>query len=203
MVSSLDKHQILFDDAVVKSARNTSSMNVRYLKDVDKITAKLGKEIYEDTPERFVARCLSLGIPATSTATLIAHIKESSNPVQIVGVLPEKVAEKQMSDGEKKELMDSIRGMKENIIKAAAAIEAGTGEEQAAAAVLGIGMIAEENLRYFLQAIPVLEDVTNVLARMLYSARLGDIQLDEGAIKSALVNITQIIGRLKKISARL
>lgn len=203
LVSSLSKHQSFFDDAVIKNARNTTSMTVLYLKDVDKISAKLGSETYEDLPEQFVARMLSFGVPAKTTATLIAYIKEGRAPVQVVGILPDKIAEAKMTADEVGSLMKILNGMREAMIKAAAAIEAGTGEEQAAAAVLGIGMIAEENLRYFLQAIPVLEDVTNVLARMLYSARLGDIQLDEGAIKSALVNITQIIGKLKKISARL
>ena len=204
LVSSLDKHQMIADDAVVKAAKDTASMSVRYLKDIDKVAAKFGRDNYEDPPTRFVARMMSLGVPPENTALLITHVKESSVPIQVVGLLQEKAAELKLSPADTLSLMSDLNGMREFIIKAASAIEAGgAGGEQAAAAVLGVGMIAEENLRYFLQEIPILEDVTNVLSRMLYSARIGDIQLDEGAIKSALVNVTKIIGKLKKISARL
>lgn len=203
LVSSLDKHQSLFDDAIVKNAANTSSMTVRYIKDTNKISAKLGNEQYEDSPERFMARMFSLGIPPENTATLISHIKEASTPIQIVGIIPDKEAETVLDHKDVLDLMSDLDGMRGDIIKAAAVIESSGGDDQAAAAVLGIGMIGEENLRYFLQVIPTLDDVSNILAKMLYSARIGDIQIDEGAVKSALVNITQIIGKLKAISARI
>lgn len=202
LVSSLDKHQLIFDDAVVKAARNTSSMSVRYFKETNKIMAKIGSDEYEDSPERFMARMLSLGIVPEKSAVLINHVKTNVTPVQVIGILPDKVASKEMSSKDLLDVMGMLDGMREGIIKAAAAIEASGGEEQAAAAVLGVGMIGEENLRYFLQVVPTLEDVTNILAKMLYSSRIGDIRMDEGAVKSALVNVTQIIGKLKAISAR-
>jgi hypothetical protein len=202
LVSSLTKHQTLADAAVLKNAENTSSMSVRYFKDTNKVMAKLGSEQFEDTPQRFMARMLSMGVTPELSASVISHVQENSTPLQIVGIVPEKVAEKKMEFSDARSLMVDLRGMKTDLIKAAASIESSGGEEQAAAAVLGIGMIGEENLRYFLQVIPILEDVTNILAKMLYSARIGDVQMDEGAIKSALVNITQIIGKLRAISAR-
>lgn len=202
LVSSLNKHQILTDDAVIKGAENTSSMSVRYLKETEKIMAKLGNEQFEDTPQRFMARMFSMGIAPETSASVISHVQENSTPLQIVGIIPDKTAEVKIEYTDARLIMSDLNGMRTDIIKAAASMEASGGEEQAAAAVLGIGMIGEENLRYFLQVIPILEDVTNILAKMLYSARIGDVQMDEGAIKSALVNITQIIGKLRAISAR-
>lgn len=200
LVSSLDKYQMIYEHMVEKAADDGEYMVVRSAGGGCLSTTLLSNH-YEDDPEHFMARMLSLGMTPDKIASLISHINGNGrDPVTVVGI---KLAESMPKiDGpEKIKLVSLVNGLRVELIKAAAAIAADDGEQGVITAILGLGLVDEENIRYFVQLSPVLEDVVNVLAKMLYSTRVGGIDISEGAIKSALINITKIIGSLKEISS--
>lgn len=205
LISSLDQYQAVYDGAISDAVEGEKEVVVKSAGVDNIVQSSLDGVIYDDTHESFIARMLSLGVAPEKSAMVVAEIKRRSNDpnaaIRIAGVRsPEKSAAPLLPDlvG----LVGEIKGMRQDLIKAAAAISASGGDtESEEVGLLGLSMLDEENIRHFTEMLPDFESMSDHLAKLLFAARAGDLEVDTGAVKSALTNITKITKRLIEISS--
>ncbi|MFA7709500.1 MAG: hypothetical protein WCY30_00170 [Candidatus Neomarinimicrobiota bacterium] len=199
LISSAEKQQRIYDNMVTKTAGGDKII-VRMANGV--IITKIGSKQFEDSPDRFIARISSCGIEPEKVATIVTAVSGGA-PVNIHGLKLQDDPIPNYDQVGVLKLAEMIRGMKHDIIKAAAAIGMSDVNRDISMSVAGIGLADEENIRYFVHIIPTLEDMSGVLGKMLLCSRTGEIDVNEGAIKSALMNVTKIIGRLRELASNI
>jgi len=150
-----------------------------------------------DSARKFVARMMSLGIGEDKIAALINYLKEETMPISLIGVVNQDY--KPVLDRDLiKEAVHSVNLAKEDFVKAAVWLNVNNYPD-IAGTLIKIALMDEENVRYFIKLIPAFEDTLNSLAKLLYSVRVGVTNIDEGAVKSSLMNLSNIILDLRRL----
>ncbi len=67
-------------------------------------------------------------------------------------------------------------------------------------AVLSLGLLKKGNVLEFTTLIPQYEMAMSDLAKLLVTTRLGLTQLPEGAVKTAMLSLSEVVGTLKQIA---
>lgn len=200
LLPNLAKYETLTNQQVIDAAGAGSIMTVKQADwSREKIYAKHGRREYEDPPGRFVARLWSLGVPPDEAGTIIDQAK--TGELTVVGVPMSAQAATSPYDQQKvADLCRWLRQERENLIKAAANLNA-TGHENESTDILSLGLMDEENIRAFTEVLPQYEDTASSLAHLLYMARVNRVTVDEGAVKSALLNLTKVIAALRDLAS--
>ena len=91
--------------------------------------------------------------------------------------------------------VDSVRSPIVELVKCAASID----DAQAADAVLSLGFVNNENIVRFASAKPMLEEVSEMLAKLLLASRLGMEDIPEENVRAALGHIQKILSGLERL----
>jgi hypothetical protein len=91
--------------------------------------------------------------------------------------------------------VDSVRSPIVELLKCAASID----DAQAADAVLSLGFVNNENIVRFASAKPMLEEVSQMLAKLLLASRLGMEDIPEENVRAALGHIQKILSGLERL----
>lgn len=199
VIPSLQGHQRIYNEMIKGAADEGDPMVLQKMQTAqgERIMAKHGARQYEDSPRRFMARMMSFGIPPEKTARLISAL--NGEAMTVVGLDASPPTKEALSEAER-DVMDFVQSHRDDFVKAAANLGAG-GKTDEANALVGLAMMDEENMRQFAQAQPMLEDTAATLGQMLYASRTNQLNVDEGAIKSALTNLTKVLGMLRDVTS--
>jgi len=94
-----------------------------------------------------------------------------------------------------KAFIDSVRSPIVDLLKCAASID----DAQAVDAVLSLGFVNNENITRFSSAKPMLEEVSQMLAKLLLAARLGMEDIPEENVRGAMAHIQKILSGLERL----
>lgn len=91
--------------------------------------------------------------------------------------------------------IESVRSPIADLLKCAASID----DAQAVDAVLSLGFVNNENIARFASAKPMLEEVSEMLAKLLLASRLGMEDIPEENARAALGHIQKILSGLQRL----
>jgi len=95
-----------------------------------------------------------------------------------------------------KAFIDSVKSPISDLLKCAASID----DAQAVDAVLSLGFVNNENIARFSSAKPMLEEVSQMLAKLLLASRLGMEDIPEENVRGAMAHVQKILSGLERLS---
>lgn len=215
---------VLFDDLI--HSRNTKlahihdgsvlQLNYVYRAKMDPLViGKIAGREFEDSPRSLVARLASMGVEQEKIAEII-KILNTEPTIKIAGIVDQlgaAIKHKPLSlvdDTKVAKVLASLKNVIPDLVKSAIVInysiektaDHNVGDDQTTPdAVLGLGLMDKENITHYVSMIPEFEDTAHNLAKMLYSIRIGLVGIDQGAVKSALTNVTKVTSSLRELAS--
>lgn len=114
-------------------------------------------------------------------------------PLHTIVPWKEKVAQSYRSAHE---LIQSLPNLKRNLWKEAAVVE----DADTVDKMLALGFLTPENMKIFVDYLPLLEEAVRKLADLVFASRVGMNEVPEGAAQRAMLSMEEVISGLKKLA---